>query len=392
MSAAVAHYAAWLAPIFVFGVVVFVHEFGHFLAAKLTGVYAPRFSIGFGPALWSRRFGETEYRLSALPFGGYVRMASRDDEAAAMLEGGSEEGAEGAHEGDPDLMMPFGTKPIPENRWFESKSLPARLLIMLSGVGMNILLAFVVLTGIAAYYGVPEVHTVVGTVVPNSPAAAAGFQVGDSIVAIDGAPMKTWEDVLGKIHPAIGVPLAVDVVRGGVGQTLRVTPGVATDTTDSAQGKPVTQKVGKIGLGVRVPTATKPMPLGRAIAAGGRLTANLTGMILQSLRDLATGRASFAALRGPVGIAQVSVQAARTGIEELLILLAAISLNVAIFNLLPIPILDGGQIVMTVIESAKGRPLSLRTRELVLRAGLLAIALLVVLVMYNDRCVIPGLC
>jgi regulator of sigma E protease len=383
------HYAAWLAPIFVFGVVVFVHELGHFLAAKVTGVYAPRFSIGFGPALWSRRFGETEYRLSVLPLGGYVRMASRDDEAAAMLEGGPEE----TTEGDPNLMMPFGTKPIPEDRWFESKSLPARLLIMLSGVGMNILLAFCVLTGIAAHYGVPDVHAVVGEVAANTPAAAAGFVAGDSIVAIDGTPIKSWDDVLGKIHGAIGVPLTIDVVRAGTRQTLHVTPGAATDTTDSAQGKPVTRQVGRIGLKIRPPPPATPMPIGRAIATGGRLTANLTGMILESLRELATGRASFAALRGPVGIAQVSVQAARTGLEELLILLAAISLNIAIFNLLPIPILDGGQIVLTVIESAKGRPLSLRTRELVLRTGLLAIALLVVLVMYNDRCVLlPGLC
>jgi regulator of sigma E protease len=387
-----AHYAAWLAPIFVFGVVVFVHELGHFLAAKLTGVYAPRFSIGFGPSIWSRRIGETEYRLSILPLGGYVRMASRDDEAAAVLEGGPETTSDGAGEGDPNLMMPFGTKPIPENRWFESKSLPARLLIMLSGVAMNILLAFCVLTGIAAYYGVPDVHAVVGTVVAKSPAATAGFTVGDSIVAIDGAPVKSWDDVLSKIHGAIGVPLSVEVARAGTRQTLSVTPAAVTDSTDSAQGKPLTKQVGRIGLGLRPPGPATPMPIGRAIVTGGRFTANLTGMILQSLRDLATGRASFAALSGPVGIARVSVQAARTGFEDLLILLAAISLNVAIFNLLPIPILDGGQIVMTVIESAKGRPLSLRTRELVLRAGLLAIAMLIVLVMYNDRCVIPGLC
>jgi regulator of sigma E protease len=388
----VSHYAAWLAPIVVFGAVVLVHELGHFLAAKLTGVYAPRFSIGFGSALWSRRIGETEYRLSVLPFGGYVRMASRDDEAAAMLEGGPEEVAGREHDGDPNLMMPFGSKPIPENRWFESKSLPARLFIMLSGVAMNVVLAFVVLTFIAAHYGVPEAHNaVVGTIAPNSPASTAGFQVGDSVVAIDGTPTKSWEDVVSRIHPAIGVPLSIEISRGGARQTIRVTPTVATDTTDIVQGKAVTEQVGRVGLGVQVPPPA-PMPIGRAILAGGRLTANLTGMILKSLRELATGKASFAALRGPVGIAQMSVQAARTGLEEVLILLAAISLNVAIFNLLPIPILDGGQIVMTVIESVKGRPLSLRTRELVLRAGLLAIVLLVALVMYNDRCVIPGLC
>jgi regulator of sigma E protease len=386
----VTHYLAWLAPIVVFGAVVLVHELGHFLAAKLTGVYAPRFSIGFGTAIWSHRFGETEYRIGVLPFGGYVRMASRDDEAAAALEGGPEEAHTG--DGDPNLMMPFGSKPIPENRWFESKSLPARLFIMLSGVAMNAVLAFVVLTFIAARYGVADAHAVVGTVQANSPASTAGFQVGDSIVAIDGHPIKSWEDVLDKIHPAIGVPLTIQIVRAGTTETIHVTPAVAVDTTDTAQGKPVTQQVGRVGLAVRIPPKPSPLPLGRAVVAGGRLTLNLTEMILQSVKQLATGQASLSALHGPVAIAGTSVQAARAGLEELLVLLAAISLNVAIFNLLPIPILDGGQIVMTVIESAKGRPLSLRTRELVLRAGLLAIVLLVALVMYNDRCVIPGLC
>jgi len=148
---------SWLAPILVFGLVVLVHELGHFLAAKWLGVYAPRFSIGFGPALWRRRFGETEYVLAALPLGGFVRMASREDEATAFLEGGSEQqkvpavgasssptitGEQHAVEAkpkdwDPNAMIPFGPKPVPENRWFESKPLWGRLIIMLAGVTMT---------------------------------------------------------------------------------------------------------------------------------------------------------------------------------------------------------------------------------------------------------------
>src|SRR5215218_11149461 len=159
---------ALVAPILVFGLVIFVHELGHFLAAKAVGVYAPRFSIGFGPALFRKRRGETEYVLAALPLGGYVRMASRHDAEAALLEGGSEESSS-LHPGDPgydpNAMMPFGPKPIPENRWFESKSLAARLFIMIAGVTMNIILAFVVLTGLALAYGEPVIATrVVGAV------------------------------------------------------------------------------------------------------------------------------------------------------------------------------------------------------------------------------------
>src|SRR3954471_24015752 len=138
---------ALLAPILVFGLVIFVHELGHFLAAKAMGVYAPRFSIGFGPSIFRFRRGETEYVLAWLPLGGYVRMASRHDAETAFLEGGNEEqSAKQATDKDydPNAMIPFGPKPVPENRWFESKPLWARLLIMIAGVVMHILLALFV--------------------------------------------------------------------------------------------------------------------------------------------------------------------------------------------------------------------------------------------------------
>ncbi len=140
---------AILAPVLVFGLVIFVHELGHFIAAKAVGVYAPRFSIGFGPPIFSFRRGETEYVLAWLPLGGYVRMASRHDAEAAFLEGGSEEESARAATDpgyDPNAMIPFGPKPVPENRWFESKPLWARIVIMLAGVTMNTLLAIVVAT------------------------------------------------------------------------------------------------------------------------------------------------------------------------------------------------------------------------------------------------------
>src|SRR6185312_10572826 len=126
---------AILAPILVFGLVIFVHELGHFLAAKAMGVYAPRFSIGFGPSLFRKRWGETEYILALLPLGGYVRMASRLDDDAALLEGGTETAPRAdSADYDPNAMIPFGPLPIPERRLFESKPLPARLLILIAGV------------------------------------------------------------------------------------------------------------------------------------------------------------------------------------------------------------------------------------------------------------------
>src|ERR1041385_138091 len=156
---------AILSPILVFGLVIFVHELGHFIAAKLTGVYAPRFSIGFGPKIFSFRRGETEYVLAALPLGGYVRMASRLDEEAAFLEGGNEtEGAakkEKTQDGDPEAMIPHGPKPVPENRWFESKPLIARLFIMIAGVTMNVILAIVVVSALLYNMGRTVVPTTV---------------------------------------------------------------------------------------------------------------------------------------------------------------------------------------------------------------------------------------
>src|SRR3954466_2018550 len=179
---------AILAPLLVFGLVIFVHELGHFLAAKAAGVYAPRFSIGFGPALFRKRRGETEYVLAALPLGGYVRMASRHDAEAALLEGGSEEGSShkpGDAGYDPNAMMPFGPKPIPEHRWFESKGLLARLFIMVAGVVMNVVLAYAVYVVINVRYGEPIVPSRVVGAVATLPGAPGLTQLGagDTILA-----------------------------------------------------------------------------------------------------------------------------------------------------------------------------------------------------------------
>ncbi|MDZ7630692.1 MAG: site-2 protease family protein [Gemmatimonadaceae bacterium] len=174
-----------LAPLLVFGLVVFVHELGHFLAAKAVGIYAPVFALGWGRRVWGIRRGETDYRLALFPLGGYVRMASRDDESMAAFEGGGSRGAlestpDGSPRGEPGIpwdetaMVPFGPRPVPSNRWFESKPLWAKLVVMLAGVTMNFLLAILVVTGLRLANGAPNPHAVIGTVLPASPAAAAG--------------------------------------------------------------------------------------------------------------------------------------------------------------------------------------------------------------------------
>jgi regulator of sigma E protease len=391
---------SWLAPIFVFGLVVLVHELGHFMAAKWLGVYAPRFSIGFGPALWRRRFGETEYVLSALPLGGFVRMASREDEATAFLEGGSEQpkvpavGASSSptitgephaveakpKDWDPNAMVPFGPKPVPEDRWFESKPLWGRLIIMLAGVTMNAVLAVVIYSGLYVANGRAYIPAVVDSVVAGRPAERAGLQKGDSIVAVNGTPVRMWTEVTERISTSAGQELTLDVVRGGRPVAIRVTPELRSDTSDIG----TLEDVGRIGAGATRTVVRESLSLVESTVAGWNETVDKGGSVIRVVAGLVTGKVSVGQLGGPITIGRVSVEAARYGFQTLLSLVAFLSINVAVLNLLPIPILDGGQILINVAEGIKGSAFTARTREYIMRAGLVAIALLFALVMFND--------
>ena len=388
----------YLAPLLVFGLVVFVHELGHFLAAKAMGVYAPRFSIGFGPALWRHRWGETEYVLALLPLGGYVRMASREDQATAFLEGGSEEPQqaaevggnaaapmvatdEGGRDWDPNAIKPFGPKPIPEHRWFESKPLVARLFILIAGVTMNAVLAVTLEVGTLAVYGREYLPAVIDSVVADRPAQRAGLVKGDSIVSVDGQPVHDFEALVRHVSAAAGRPLSLEVVRDGVRRTVSVEPESA-DVQNQVTGRK--ERVGRIYAAPRPRVARDPLPFSAAVAGGWDKTWENAGSIVQIVRGLFAGDVPTSQLGGPIAIGYVSVMAARGGIERLLQLIAFLSINVAVLNLLPVPILDGGQILLNILETAKGSAFSVRTREYILRAGLLAIALLFALVMFND--------
>jgi regulator of sigma E protease len=378
---------AWLAPILVLGLVVFVHELGHFLAAKLTGVYAPRFSLGWGSPLWRWRpeGSETEYVISWLPIGGYVRMASRDDETMAKIEGGTEtvptEEAQKDPRWDPDAMVPHGPHPVPADRWFESKPVLHRVFILLAGVTMNAVLTIVVATGIFAGYGRQIVPAVVDSVVADRPAARAGFQKGDSVVSIDGKPVRHWGDFLREVTGRPGQTMRIAVVRNGSAMTLDVAAEARTEG-DPTTGAPRT--VGRIGMGPVNRVHHEDIGMGEAALLGWRTTWTMAGAVTGVLGGLFRGTVGVETLGGPIAIARTSVAAARTGLEPLLTLIAFLSINLAVLNLLPVPILDGGQILLTMAEGARGKAFTVRTRENLMKAGVALILVLFAIVMFND--------
>lgn len=360
---------------------ILVHELGHFWAAKAFGVYAPRFSIGFGPTLWRRRRGETEFVLAAIPLGGYVRMATRED-SGTSLEGGSlEQMAEMQPGMDPDAMVPFGPKPVPPERWFESKPLWQRAIILLAGVTMNVVLAIVVLIGVFGGFGRPHLRPVVAAVVDTLPAGRAGILPGDSIASVDGAPVTTWNEMVVVVSEAPDREITIGVVRqDGSRADIALTPIAAVDT-NLVTGQPVT--VGRIGVQAPEPIRVR-VPIGSAIVMGTQSTWRMATSVFQVLKGLVVGQIGVNQLGGPVAIARSSVAAAQSGAENLFVLVAFLSVNLAILNLVPIPLLDGGQLVLQTAETVKGSPFSDTVREWYARIGLAAIAALFLVVTFND--------
>ncbi|MBA2292424.1 MAG: RIP metalloprotease RseP [Gemmatimonadales bacterium] len=436
----------------VLGVLIFVHELGHYWAAKAFGVWVHRFSIGMGKPVKALSFrrGETEWAISWLPLGGYVKMASREeDPSSSVLEGGS-------------------AAEVPPDRVFEAKPVWQRMIIILAGVTLNALFAWAVFTGLAWKNGrqydptttvgavlpdalpdearelagiqpgsritsvdgqpveswddimrgvtsgdrneigltfdnrdpivimlhrdalaeraqiaralQPMHPAVIGSISPNYPARDAGLQVGDSIVMVDGTPIRSWTDATSRIRAAGGREIAVRVVRSGAAVDLKMTPrlerDIASDTTS--------QMIGRIGASSRPPYLTEPLGFVDALAAGGDAAILSAGAIFQTFRGLLNGQVSTREVGGPILIGQMAAEQARAGIEPLLAFMALISMNLAVVNLLPIPVLDGGAFLILAVEGIIRRPLPRRLREIVSLVGLGLIVLLMVLAFSND--------
>ena len=383
-----------LAPLLVFGVVVFVHELGHFLAAKAVGIYAPVFSLGWGRRIWGIKRGETDYRLSLFPLGGYVRMASRDDEAMAAFEGGAGRGnlaaapaqqlGEPGVPWEPDALVPFGPRPVPENRWFESKPFVAKAFVLMAGVTMNFVLAIGVVMALVMTGGIANPSPVIGSVVPGSPAATSGLLAGDSILTIDKAPISAWKDLVSAVTTKPGQPLQFSVMRAGRAVAVTMTPLASLDTNPRTGAVRTVGRIGAGGSRIR-------LGVGDAFVEAVDGTWGTVVQTIDVVGGLLMGRVSPKQLGGPIMIAQASVQRAKSGgLEGVLDLLALISVNIAVLNLLPIPVLDGGQVLLVALESARGRPLGDRAKGLVTYAGVGVVLLLLITTTFNDVARIGG--
>ncbi|MBD3307808.1 RIP metalloprotease RseP [candidate division KSB3 bacterium] len=415
----------------VLGILVFVHELGHFLAAKKAGVHVETFSLGMGPKFFRKQVGGTEYCLSAIPLGGYVKLKGENPD----------EGPTGA----PDELM--------------AKSIPQRLSIFLAGPVMNVLLA-ILLVSLVYFIGIQmpkylEEPPVIGWVNEESPAEQMGLQPGDVILSVSSTPVDTWEQAMLYIASNGGNPLDLTIKRGESTQTVTGTPEVvkelgagyigiqpvmepvvggiqsgfpaeeagiqpgdeivningtpihhwiqmaniihahpeeALQITIQRDGERIDKTIspklygeyGYLGITSQQQTVLKKYGVIESISRGISRCWELTKMTFDLLRRLVTRQASTRTIGGPIMIAQMSGEVAKQGLSEILNFMGLISLSLGIFNLLPIPILDGGHIFLLFVEFLNRKPLSIKKRELAQKIGLLILIPLFLMVFYND--------
>ena len=437
--------------VIVIGILILIHELGHFFVARWTGVGVERFSIGFGPVLLRWRGKETEYCLSAVPMGGYVKMLGEE----SPLEGGT------------------GALPYDPKKAFALKPLWARFLIVFAGPGMNFVLAAVIVAIVLSTAGRPVWPPAAGRVTEGGPAATAGLRSGDVITAVSGKSVAYWEDVDRAVAASDGKPLELAVKRGDATQTMTVTPQKTTiqdpilreaktawdigagpqsvpqissvnpgspaevaglqpgDVVVSVGGRRVftaedlvqtirsrprqalpveieregrrltltvtpnaeeektptgeTVQVGRIqaGIGSKAVTFVAYDPL-RAVWHGITWTKDMTVVTVKGFWKLVVGTIDRSNIGGPIQIASMAGQQAREGLAPLAMFTAIISVNLAVLNLLPVPMLDGGHLFFFIVEAVLGRPLSLRKREAAQQLGFVLLMLLMVYALYND--------
>jgi regulator of sigma E protease len=338
-----------LAFFFVLGLLIFVHELGHFLAAKWAGIRVERFSLGFPPRMIGRKIGETDYCISWVPLGGYVKMAGMIDESMdTNIQGQPWE---------------FMSKPI----W-------QRAIVIAAGPFMNAFLALLFFAALNFHYGQLEADnsSVIDQVIPDSPAAAIGLQPNDRIVAVDGKSIETWQELTAIIHASAEKEIAIAWERQG--EIFRTTVTPRLDPQDNK---------GKIGIGPKI--NMRQVGLVESFLLAGGQGWFFTREVGKFVGRLFTGKESIReGLAGPIQIAKMAGQSAREGLGNLLFFTALISLQLGILNILPIPVLDGGHLVFLGLEAILRRPVSVRARVVVQQIGMALLLALMVFIIIND--------
>jgi regulator of sigma E protease len=343
-----------VATIFVLGILIFFHELGHFLVAKRSGIRVEKFSLGFPPKMIGKKIGDTEYCLSWIPLGGYVKMAGEDPEASKI-------------EGKP---------------WeFASKPVGIRALVIAAGPVMNFILAILIFWGVIFVKGKQDIHeesTVIGLVSAGGPAAEAGIEPGDQILSINGIEVGSFLEMAGIIYEQVEAPVEVKWMRDETEFTAVIT--TFRDKVLNEEGE--VEEVGKIGVGPSYTTIK--VGFFQAFLDGVDTAIFILVESVKFIFRLITGTASAKLLGGPLFIAQTAGQTAKTGFVSLLSFMALLSVNLSLINLLPIPVLDGGHLMFLSIEKIKGSPLSLKQRAAMQQIGLAFLILLIIFVTYND--------
>ncbi|MFH1665287.1 MAG: RIP metalloprotease RseP [Candidatus Omnitrophota bacterium] len=337
----------------VFGVLIVIHELGHLVAAKRAGIAVEAFSLGMGRRLFGVKIGETDYRVSMIPFGGFCQMAGEDP--------GSAKGKE----------YEFGSKPVGYRFW-----------VVAAGSITNYIFAFI-LFSVIFMIGVPTLMPEVGEVLKGYPAETSGIEAGDKILTVNGRKMEYWDDIVDAISKgsAGGAALEMEIKRGNGIINVDVKPDILKVT--NIFGQTISRPM--IGIAPRsevIPVSYNPL---QAVYQGGKRLLVLTGMTYKGIWLIVTGGMPLkTSVSGPIGIGRMIGQAAQMGFVPLLIITAHISMALAVFNLLPFPVLDGGHIIFLAAEKLRGKPLSLKVQEFVTQIALVMLISFAVFISWQD--------
>ncbi len=380
----------YLVAVLVLCILIFVHELGHFLLAKWNNVGVLAFSIGFGPILWKKQVGETTYTLRAFPLGGFVRMVGDDPRALdpnANLE--EDEEKPSFEELDPKEFTPEQRALIADkSKWFLLKSYWPKFSIVFAGPAFNFIFAAILGSLTVFIYGkaLPVKEAVIGEVVPNHAAAKAGVKSDDLVLSLNGQPVENWTALALGIRNSGGKPVELLIERKGPsGEVEKVTTVVTPEADRSGLVSEEERESGDVyRIGITPSIIRVPATFLEALKAGPYVTYSLSAQTLAGLKGLLLGHISSDNVAGPVRIFQEAGRSAERGLEHLFSFMIFLSVSLAVLNLLPVPVLDGGHIVFFTIEALKGGPLSIRVREVANQVGFALLLALMVFALSND--------